>query len=81
MLAGFRAARGLLREQEFRVQEILDHGGRVAVRAHWRATVGVTRGPLAAGTELEAHIASFLTVEDGRIREQETFDGYPPFGS
>lgn len=61
------------------MQELVERDGRVAVRAHWSATTAVARGPLAAGTRLEAFIASFLTVEDGRVREQETFDCYPPF--
>jgi ketosteroid isomerase-like protein len=80
-LAGFRASRSLLAQQDFTVQELVERDGRVAVRAHWSATIGVARGPLAAGTRLEAHIASFLTVQDGRIRDQETFDCYPPFGA
>ena len=79
-LQGHRSSRALLREQEFVLQEVVVGGARAAVRAHWRATVGATRGPLTAGTRLEAFIASFLTVADGRIVEQETFDCYPPIG-
>ena len=33
---------------------------------------------LPAGTELVAHIAAMLTVEDGTVREHETFDCYEP---
>jgi len=78
-LAGFRAGRGLLRDQEFVVHELVVDGDRAAVRAHWRATIGTTRGPLTEGTRLEASIASFLTIADGRIVDQETFDCYAPF--
>jgi ketosteroid isomerase-like protein len=80
-LAGFRRSRGLLAEQAFVLREVVARGTRVAVRAHWSATTGAARGPVPAGTRLEAFVASFLTVEDGRIREQETFDCYPPFGA
>ena len=62
------------------MRELVADEGRVAVRAHWRATVGTTRGPLTEGTELEAFVASFVTVAGGRILDQETFDCYPPFG-
>jgi ketosteroid isomerase-like protein len=31
-----------------------------------------------AGKELVAHVAAWLTVEDGQIREHETFDCYEP---
>ncbi|MGY1740113.1 MULTISPECIES: nuclear transport factor 2 family protein [unclassified Blastococcus] len=80
VLAAFRAGRGLLSAQEFVVDEVLVHGGRAAVRARWSATVGTGRGPFAAGDRLEAAVAAFLTVADGRIVEHETFDCYPPFG-
>ncbi len=63
-LAGFRSSRALLAEQGFALQEPVERDGRVAVRAHWSATIGVTRGALAAGTRPEAFIASFLTVRD-----------------
>ena len=35
-------------------------------------------GPLRAGAELVAHVAAWLTVANGRIREHETFDCYEP---
>jgi hypothetical protein len=43
-----------------------------------RGTIREATGSLAAGTELVAHIAAWLTVVDGRIREHETFDCYEP---
>jgi hypothetical protein len=51
---------------------------RAAVRATWRGTIGDGTGGPAAGTELVAYIAGWLTVEGGRIREHETFDCYEP---
>lgn len=78
-LEGLVAGKGLLREQVFDVHEVVVNGERAAVRATWRGTIGVDAGPLRSGTQLRAHVASFLTVRDGAIVEQETFDCYEPF--
>ena len=67
---GFLAGKQLLSAQSMELHEVVASGDRVAVRATWRGT--------ARGAELVAHIASWLTVEDGRIREHETFDCYEP---
>jgi ketosteroid isomerase-like protein len=78
-VAGFLAGKRLLAAQTIDVHEVLVSGARVAVRATWRGSVGQATQRLAAGTELVAHIAAMLTVEDGSIREHETFDCYEPF--
>ena len=78
VLDALRAGRGLLAEQQFDVHEVVSTGDRVAARVTWTAVIGVARGPLPAGTTLTAEVASFLTVRDGRIVEQETFDCYAP---
>jgi ketosteroid isomerase-like protein len=71
VIAAYEDGKGMLSEQSFELEELLVSGDRVAVRATWRGT-------LVAGARLEARIASFLTVADGRIREHETYDCYSP---
>lgn len=78
-IAGFLAGKNLLREQSFDVHEIVVAGDRAAARLTWSGVVGIDAGPLVAGQELIAEIASFLTVRDGQVVEQETFDCYQPF--
>ena len=78
VVAGFMAGKGLLAEQDVEVLELIASGDRVAVRATWHGTIGDAAGALPAGAELVAHIAAWLTVVDGRIREHETFDCYEP---
>lgn len=73
VVAGFLAGKELLSSQSMELHEALVAGDRVAVRCTWRGT-------LPDGRELEARIASFLTVADGRVREHETFDCYLPPG-
>jgi ketosteroid isomerase-like protein len=71
VVAAYEQGKGMLSEQSFELEEVVASGDRVAVRALWRGT-------LAAGARLEARIAAFLTVDDGRIREHETYDCYSP---
>jgi ketosteroid isomerase-like protein len=78
-IQGFLAGKNLLREQSFDVHEIVVAGDRAAVRLTWHGVVGIDAGPFVAGPELVAEIASFLTVRDGQVVEQETFDCYQPF--
>lgn len=78
VLTALRAGRGLLREQRFEVHEVLVVGDRAAARATWTAEIGMDRRPFTAGMRLTAEVASFLTVRDGRVVDQETFDCYPP---
>jgi len=72
MVEGFLAGKQLLKRQSIDIHELVSDADRVAIRATWR---GATQD----GTELVAHIAGWLTVEDGRVREHETFDCYEPF--
>jgi ketosteroid isomerase-like protein len=75
------AGKGLLATQAIDLHELVVSGDRAAVRATWRGTIAERTNALAAGTELVAHIAAWLTVVDGRIREHETFDCYEPLPS
>jgi ketosteroid isomerase-like protein len=72
VVAGFLAGKELLSSQSIDVHDVVADGDRVAVRATWRGTIQ-------DGTKLTAHVAAWLTVADGRIREHETFDCYEPF--
>ena len=78
VIAGFLAGKQLLAGQTIELLELLVSGNRVAVRATWRGTIAEGTDALAPGAELVAHLAAWLTVADGRIREHETFDCYEP---
>jgi ketosteroid isomerase-like protein len=71
VIAAYEDGKGMLSDQSFELDELLVYGDRVAVRANWRGT-------LAAGAMLEARVAAFLTVVDGRIIELETYGCYSP---
>jgi ketosteroid isomerase-like protein len=77
-VAGFLAGKTLLAEQAFDIHEVIVAGSRAAVRATWRGVVEIDAGPYRAGQELAAHVAAFVTIEDGLVVEHETFDCYRP---
>jgi ketosteroid isomerase-like protein len=72
VLAAYEQGKAMLSRQSFELDELLASRDRVAVRATWRGT-------MASGATLEAKIAAFITVADGRVREHETYDCYAPF--
>jgi ketosteroid isomerase-like protein len=78
-LAGLRAGRQLLSRQAFTVLQIVGDGTDLAVRARWTGEIGRDLGGFRAGQTLEAEIAAFVTLDDGRVRRHETFDCYRPF--
>jgi hypothetical protein len=80
VLAGFDAGKNLLSRQEFVVHEVIVSGQRAAVRATWRGTVARDAGRFSSGDELEAEVAGFLILREGRVLAQETFDCYMRFG-
>jgi ketosteroid isomerase-like protein len=74
----FARGRALLAAQTYEVHEVLEDGERIAARATWRGTMAIDAGPLRAGQELTAHIATFTQVRDGRIYRHATYDCYEP---
>jgi ketosteroid isomerase-like protein len=77
-LAAFRRGREMLAGQAYDVEDVIVAGDKIAARATWRGTMAVDAGPLKAGTELAARIATFTEVRDGRIYRHATYDCYLP---
>jgi ketosteroid isomerase-like protein len=70
--AAFRRGKALLAEQSYEVHDVLEAGDKIAARATWR-------GRLNDGPELQAEIATFTEVRDGRIFRHATYDCYQPW--
>ena len=77
-LAAFRRGKAMLARQSYDVEDVIVAGDKIAARATWRGTIAVDAGPLTAGTELTARIATFTEVRDGRIYRHATYDCYLP---
>ena len=70
-LAAFRKGKAMLAEQTYEVHDVLQAGDKIAARATWR-------GRINDGPELQAEIATFTEVRDGRIYRHATYDCYLP---
>lgn len=80
-ITSFEAGKGILTSQNYDLRSVLVEGDRVEIQGVWTGTLAREIGSLAAGTTLRANISSFLTVRDGLIAAQETYDCYDPFGA
>ena len=67
--AAFRKGRAMLAEQSYDVHDVIVAGDKIAARATWR-------GRLTGGPRLQAEIATFTEVRDGRIYRHATYDCY-----
>ncbi|MEC3915271.1 nuclear transport factor 2 family protein [Nocardia sp. CDC160] len=66
----------VIREQRFDIHNAVATGDEVALEVTWTGVLAIPLGALAAGAELRAEIATFLTIRDGLIRAQRNYDCY-----
>ena len=71
-------SRALLAGHRFDVHEHIVAGDRVVTRATWTGTLAIDAGTWPAGAELRAQCCMLVTVRDGRILRQESYDCYEP---
>jgi ketosteroid isomerase-like protein len=76
----YERGRKILQSQRYDVQRIVEAGDEVAVELEWSGILAVPVMNLAAGSEMKAFAAMFLTFRDGKIVSQRNYDCYPPFG-
>jgi ketosteroid isomerase-like protein len=82
-LAGLRDAaergRKVMTAQRFEVVNAIASGDQVAVEALWTGTLAVPLGSIAAGGQMRARFAIFLTYRDGKIVRQHNYDCFDPW--
>jgi ketosteroid isomerase-like protein len=79
LYAAYEQGRKILQSQTYLVQRIFEEGDEVAVELEWSGILAVAVMGLAAGSEMKAFVAMFLTFRDGKIVSQRNYDCYPPF--
>ena len=79
--AAYGQAQKLLTSQRYDVRRVVENGDDVAVELEWTGVLAVPVAAmnLAAGHEMKAFVAMFLTFRDGKIVMQRNYDCYPPF--
>ena len=68
----------VVEQQRYQVRELLVLGDRIAARISWSGVLKVGFGAFAKGDTLQAEIAQFVTIRDGRVAENQTYDCYAP---
>jgi ketosteroid isomerase-like protein len=76
----YEQGKKIMRSQRYDVRRIVESGDEVAVELEWAGVLAVSVMNLAAGSEMKAFVAMFLTFRDGKITSQRNYDCYPPFG-
>lgn len=79
LVDGFERGRNLLSRQNYEVKSTLTSQHGVALELEWRGVLAVALGNLAAGEEMVAHIAMFMTFRDGKIASIHNYDCFEPF--
>lgn len=77
--AAYEQGRQILKSQTYRVQRIVEAGNELAIELEWTGVLAVPVLGLAAGSEMKAYVAMFLSFRDGKIAAQRNYDCYPPF--
>ena len=79
MTAAAERGRRVVRSQRYEVRNAVATGQEVALEVLWVGTLAVAVGALAAGAEMRANFAVFLTFRDGLITRQRNYDCFDPF--
>ncbi|MBL1074447.1 nuclear transport factor 2 family protein [Nocardia sp. 2] len=78
MLAASHVGANLFATQRYRIRSLITAESLVALQLRWTGVLAEPLGEQAAGAELWADVAMFLTYDDaGRITRQESYDCYP----
>lgn len=74
ILAGAERGQQLMAEQHYEVRNAVAFGDSIALEVDFRARLRVPFEEYAAGEEMRASMAVFLTFRDGRICAQRNYD-------
>ncbi|HYF61329.1 MAG TPA: nuclear transport factor 2 family protein [Herpetosiphonaceae bacterium] len=79
ILAGAERGQKVLTSQRYEVLNALVQGDEVALEMQWTGILAVGLGTLAAGDAMRARISSFITLRDGKIISQRSYDCFEPW--
>lgn len=79
LFAGAESGKRVTSNQRYEVKSIVAAGDLIAAEVEWSCTLEVPLGKLASGDTMRAHLAMFITLEDGRIRSLRNYDCFDPF--
>ena len=77
--AAAESGQKVLTAQRYEVLNALVQGDEVALEMQWIGTLAIPFGTLAAGDDMRARISSFITLREGRIISQRSYDCFEPW--
>jgi ketosteroid isomerase-like protein len=77
--AAAESGQKVLTAQRYEVLNALVQGDEVALEMQWTGTLAIPFGALAAGADMRARISSFITLREGRIISQRSYDCFEPW--
>jgi ketosteroid isomerase-like protein len=77
--AGVEKGKQTVAEERYEVLELVATGDVVAAEVLWTARLNRPIGTLPAGAPMKAHLAMFITWQEGKIVSQRNYDCYEPF--
>lgn len=78
IIAGAELGRGMIRDQQYDIHNVIEQDDRLAVQFTWTAVLAADIAGMPAGSSLAAHIAAFYEFRDGLILRQSSYDCYEP---
>jgi ketosteroid isomerase-like protein len=79
ILAAAESGQKVLTAQRYEVLNALVQGDEVALEMQWSGTLAIPFGALAAGDDMRARISSFISLRDGKIISQRSYDCFEPW--
>ncbi|MBK9712019.1 MAG: nuclear transport factor 2 family protein [Kouleothrix sp.] len=79
LLDGAVRGQRVMTAQRFELLDAIVEGQRVALEVQWSGTLAISLGSLAAGDQMRARFAVFLTFRDGKIARQHNYDCFDPW--
>lgn len=67
-------AKGLLDNQRYQINHVVEQGDTVVVEALWVGTVGVDAGHYRKGSMMKAHFCMIFVLKDGLIHTVRNYD-------
>jgi ketosteroid isomerase-like protein len=78
MMEGFHAGKRVVTKQRYEIKNSIVDGEKVSLEVTWTATMAVPVLGKAAGEELRAFFAVFISLKDDRIIRQVNYDCFLP---
>ena len=79
ILEASKRGRQVMQSQRFEILHAISDGDEIALEVRWKGILAVTIDSLSPGAMIQAQIAVFIRLVDGRIARQRNYDCFDAF--